>query len=904
MNKSDNIGLPKTVVGIDVETTSLDPATGKIIEIAAIRYDTKTGKVINKYIKLCSSGLSLSPEITAITGITNEMISNKKPFNAHINQLREFISDSIIFAHNASFDIKYMAYHGLKLDNHVWDTFALSSIAWPTAESYNLGMLIQQNNIEVSGEHRAGADVQMTWMLLQEIIKKLKVPKDVYNQTENILIKSNLAHYFPLFSIGTNSTHRINKNKISHKTNRIKSGDTLKKILGPKGSLSKSIKGFQYRPQQYTMAMHVQKTIENNDISLIEAGTGVGKTYGYLIPLLLHYVNTDQSKTSPESGHTYTISTFTKHLQDQLHNEDIPALTDILGVDIKTAILKGRRNYLCTNRLQQAINRKSLKEDEAILFIKLLIWMCHDNSGDLEKINFSHQADKYLYHLHADSISCRQKCSTDNPNCPYYKARRAASKANLLIINHSLLAQAYSDDSLFSSTNLVIDEAHRLEEAFRKATQRDFSEHKLADVIAPFAQLAKNAPDITYKHIIKETQLIINEYQQVQTLLLAFITVHMNSDTVRLTPPIRSTASWKKVEEIALSWQGRMQFLIGLLRGITTAPSAKKSMEEAISEAEKFSSNFKTFIIGDSERIQWMDTYPSYNQQNKLELVDIALNVKAYLKPVFDGTRSIVLTSATLTVEDKYDYIKTRTGIDQCNEILLDTPFDYKKQMLIYIIDDAPHPSDKNFDDYISTNILSASKLTSGKLLGLFTSHKMIKEIYNKIVSELGENNIKLLAQKMTGGRHNIINKFKNTPSSVLLGTYSFWEGIDIPGSSLSLVLIAKLPFSNPHDPIINAISDHEKINSFSQINVPLMILKLRQGIGRLIRRQNDHGAVVIFDSRILKHEYGQRVLDSLPPATIHIGSTQDLIPTLTNWFGINQIKKWQKDGDKTVEKM
>jgi predicted DnaQ family exonuclease/DinG family helicase len=896
MSKVDYTKLPDTVIGIDVETTSLEPATGEIIEVAAIRYDTRTGKAIGEYMKLCSSSRPLSPEITAITSITNEMISSKKSFASHIDKLKEFIGDSVIFAHNASFDINYLAYHGLKLDNTTWDTFALSSIAWPKAESYNLGMLAQQNNIKVEGEHRAGADVQMTWLLLQEIIKHLKVPKDTYEKVAEIIDKSDLMHYFSLFSSGKMLSPKKEEINSSSKEDAT-AASTLKGMLGSKGVLSQNIAGFKYRSQQLSMAENVLKTIEDNDINLIEAGTGVGKTYGYLTPLLLHYTKNNNSESVAGSKNHYTVSTFTKHLQDQLYLEDIPALAKVLGVDIKTAILKGRSNYLCTGRLQQAISRKSIKEDEALLLIKLLVWMSRDDSGDFEKINLSHQTKRYMYHLHADSISCRRMCPTNNPTCPYYRAKREAAKADLLIINHSLLAQLYLDDSVLSSTNLIIDEAHHLEEAFRKATGRDLSEHQLAEIVAPFVQLSKKASKVTHGHIVKEAQSIIDEYQQLYAHFNSFLTDHMHSDTVSLTSSIRKTTSWKRVVATSLSWHGRMQFLIGLMQGITAETSELKKVEEAIKEAEKFNSDFKAFILGDDERIRWIEIYDSFRPE--ISVHDIALNVQDHLKPIFESTRSVVLTSATLTIGDSYDYIRARLGVGECNEVVLDTPFDYKEQMLIYIVDDAPNPSDNSYIKYITTNILIAAKLINGRLLGLFTAHKMVGEVYRGMVSELRDNNIKLLAQKITGGRHNIINKFKKTARSVLLGTDSFWEGIDVPGSSLSLVMIAKLPFSNPKNPVINAISESENIDSFSHVSVPLMILKLRQGVGRLIRKKSDFGAVVIFDSRFLKHEYGKQVLDSLPPATVHIGSTKDLVPTLTGWFGEEQINKWKKEGDR-----
>jgi len=189
---------------------------------------------------------------------------------------------------------------------------------------------------------------------------------------------------------------------------------------------------------------------------------------------------------------------------------------------------------------------------------------------------------------------------------------------------------------------------------------------------------------------------------------------------------------------------------------------------------------------------------------------------------------------------------------------------------------------------------VAVSELLSGRLLGLFTSHQAVKDVYYKSIKQLNKANIKLLAQKMSGGRHNIVARFKKSPETVLIGTYSFWEGVDVPGENLSVVLIPKLPFSPPNDPVVDAVAEAEQSSSFMHFALPHMILRLRQGVGRLIRSVDDRGVVVILDSRFLQKEYGKNVLDSLPPATVHIGSGDDLIFKVTDWFGEEKISEWQ----------
>jgi len=495
-------------------------------------------------------------------------------------------------------------------------------------------------------------------------------------------------------------------------------------------------------------------------------------------------------------------------------------------------------------------------------------------------------------------MSCRHDCPTNNPTCPYHVARQLAHQADLAVVNHSLLTQISTDDIILSDTNLIIDEAHHLEASSREATRRDLSDHKLAEIIAPFAQIAKHTTKANKQRLLQEAQSVIDTYQEWLATVTTFITQHSSADSIRLTPAVRRGSSWAKVAEQGSGWRSRLQFLIGLTQGITVKSSSRVDLAEAINDAETFSRHFESFIVGDEERIQWIESYQSYRRPSDtvVTLHDIALSVHPPLKALFDTTHSTTLTSATLTIDGKYDYIKERLGISEAREITLDAPFDYQQQMLIYIIDDAPPPYDLSHARYLSRQLTDVAKLTSGRLLGLFTAHKSVKQTYQTALKPLNKANIKLLAQLITGGRHNMIKRFQKTPATVLLGTHSFWEGIDIPGDSLSTVMITKLPFSMPHDPVINAVAEHDNIHPFINLSVPLMILKLKQGIGRLIRTQNDHGAIIIMDSRFLDKEYGQTVLSSLPPATINIGSTKDLIPTLTNWFGEEKLTAWRHD--------
>ena len=330
----------KHVVGIDVETTSLDPKAGEIIEVAAIRYDWKTGEEIDRLETLAGASRPLEQITTEITGITQEMIDSMPLFKEIAGDVATFVGDDLIFAHNASFDVGWLQQHGVKLKNNlIWDTFPLSGIAWPEAESYNLGSLAAMLGIEGDVEHRAGADVEVNMRLLGKIRDACSVDEETYADIKKVLKRDNLSHYIDIFSLYKGTNRQPQREAVpTSSTDPIAYED----VFSTGGALDSHFETYTYRQQQQDMADVVMNQQVNGGFSLIEAATGTGKTFAYLTPLLL---TSDKSKRS-------LISTHTKHLQDQLVQTDIPALQQALGTSRTVATLKGRNNYVCSRRLK------------------------------------------------------------------------------------------------------------------------------------------------------------------------------------------------------------------------------------------------------------------------------------------------------------------------------------------------------------------------------------------------------------------------------------------------------------------------------------------------------------------------------------------------------------------------
>jgi len=885
--------LPRHSIGLDIETTALEPAAGDIIEVAAIRYDLATGKEIERIDRLAKPTQPISQEISSLTGITQEMVADAEPFKKHIADLKKFIGEDIIFAHNAPFDLGFLAYHGLKLSNNVWDTFPLSSIAWPEAESYNLGTLADLQGIAVAGEHRAAADITLTWELLQKIRQQLTISPAAYDRIKTVLAAASQEHYLPLF---TPSAKERDKQPQAASESTTKAANTkqpknIGEALGEGGALAKVLTEFSPRPGQLAMAEHVQAAMENRETALFEAGTGTGKTYAYLVPALLN-----------EASGPVVISTYTKNLQDQLMRDDLPKLQAALNTAKKAALLKGRRNYLCNRRFGQFLTRSKLSPDAAMVALKIIIWLEQGSTGDLEQLNMSHQGEHFLRAISADSPACRLEC-TAATGCPYQRARQRASQADILVVNHALLVRiSLGEEAAINPRTIIIDEAHHLEEAARAATALDLTLERVRDITDPIMQRAQKRDDAANQHLVTECQNLISEYRKLVQRIGAYVAKYSRYSELRLSSGVRRSNEWRQVVLAATKWRGRLKFTLGLIRSAAGEGSGKdkKVAEESVKQAEQLNIELDQFMTGNPERIQWIESWlpPGPAAERQTRLVDVALSLEAILEPLLNDERGTILTSATLTTGGDFSYIKRRLGIDKAREESIPTVIPFKENMFIYLVDDSPHPSATGYDSYIAKHLTALSTALSGRILALFTSQRAVAETYREINRSLNKAKIKVYAQKLTGGKTNITKRFKETATSVLLGTDSFWEGIDIPGDTLSLVAITKLPFPLPNDPITEAIAEAEDLNAFRDIALPQMILKLRQGIGRLLRHHTDQGAVVIFDPRFHQQAYGSDVIKSLPPGQVHIGGSRDLLPKITEWFGAEQLQNWQTQAE------
>jgi len=718
--------------------------------------------------------------------------------------------------------------------------------------------------------------------------------------------------------------------------------DKLKQLLAPGGPISGVLSGFEVRPPQLEMIDTVSRAFNESKIALIEAGTGTGKTMAYLLPAI-HWAVQNKDRV--------VISTNTINLQEQLVKKDIPLLKKILGFEFEAILVKGRSNYVCLRKVDELeADFASLADEEETEELKTLIrWARQSKDGSKADLTFIPGLSVWEK-LASESDTCtRSKCRHFR-ECFVNKARRNAVRAQILIVNHHLLfadlairqqTGSFEDAAILPPYECIIfDEAHHLENV---ATSYFGSRITRAGIIRILRRLHRQKRaiakgyllnvsnklqssdniipgDIQQKLLDKIFNAIIPNIENLSDMtdeLMDFLyevlqRVDNNEESrekkVRLLPPVVD----KVFNQTVLGEQFRdyIQAMKTLATDLNSLVSQIKKLVQE-SEEDTWDSLFinieasaervaavadilhEVIFKQDEENIRWIEAKPGYKNQNLLHFQVSPLHVKDMMKKaVLDVFDTIVMTSATLTTENSFDFISGRLGLTELSNdkkifLQLQSPFDYAKQVVIAIPTDIPDPRHPAFASELADAIYRALIISRGRAFVLFTSYGLLQMIYRQLEGQLGAAGIRCLKQG-TLNRHDLLNLFKQDTGSVLFATDSFWEGVDVEGEALESVIITKLPFRVPSEPVIEA--RYEAIeknggNAFLEYAVPMAVLKFKQGFGRLIRRKTDRGCVIIFDNRVVSKNYGKRFLGSLPECHQVIAPRQQVYSELDKFF-------------------
>jgi len=645
----------------------------------------------------------------------------------------------------------------------------------------------------------------------------------------------------------------------------------IREILAPGGLIGRAFSGFEWRPQQVEMACAVQAGLADGRHLVVEAGTGVGKSFAYLIPAM-ELVSRDTGKT--------LISTFTITLQEQLTNKDIPFLADCLPYETTAVLAKGRNNYLCKRRLEFALRKeKRLFYESGSELAALADWARETNDGSLSDIGFlpkSHIWDA----VRCEHGNCRGRKCPHFRDCFYRRARRHLDSADIIVANHALM---FSDLMLKEQGTsilpeyryVIVDEAHNIERVAEEQFGINISNYTIKFLLDGLYNPR------THKGLLAYTK---NAEKAIDTVSRTGVEARLFFRQVRDwyegTKDETNGRCYKNFVEDRISGHlKQLRLELGKL--------AKKSDDiDEKYEIMRFGSRCAALVL-DLERFL-LQEHPDYvywvevgsGRKTAVRLRSAAVNVGADVKRyLFDKYDSVILTSATLSSgsigdESGFDFFASRIGLDDFASLKLGSPFDYEKQVTVYIEKDLPEPNESAFIEAAGKVVKKYVWQTAGRAFVLFTSYAMLEKVAEELANWLGENDIELLRQGAGLDRSRLLSRFKNGANCVLFGTDSFWQGVDVPGEALSNVIIVRLPFAVPDQPLLaGRLEQIQKQggNPFYDYQLPSAVIRFKQGFGRLIRSSSDKGIVVILDSRVINKSYGQRFLAAIPSCKVQV---------------------------------
>jgi len=621
---------------------------------------------------------------------------------------------------------------------------------------------------------------------------------------------------------------------------------TGRQVFGRGGLCERSLSGYEYRPEQERMMEAVADAIARDDVCLVEAGTGVGKTLAYLVPAI-------------QSGRKTILATGTKALMEQVYQKDVPFLMQNLPFQFRVAVLKGRANYVCWSRIREQRDLLGAADcsPDRQTFLSIANWARRTETGDLSELDEVPEGDPVRHRVVSTPETCAGRGCADFARCFLFRARAEALESDLVITNHHLF---FSDLAMREEGGtrilprdavVILDEAHALEGvatdhfgiAVRSAT--------LAHLVADAQALAKRADPVRGRVLAEGSEKVPRRFHDLVATLVA-MDGRAPIEPGRL--PRDAVNVWNDLDahlEVLADEAGALAQELDLSSDI---PARAREIRGTLAT-----------ILGDDD--------PSFvrvaeRSKRSASLLALPVEVSGLLSErLFLSGGPVILVSATLSVARDTRFIRSRLGIPEgASEVILDSPYDFEQQVMLYLPDGMPDPNDPAFSEAFAREAYRVLEATDGRAFLLFTSHAALRKAY-----ELMKERLRWPAQVQgEAPREALLDRFREAGNACLFGTHTFWEGVDVMGPALSCVIIDRLPFDPPDDPMLRARGDRVRAsggNPFQDLQLPMAVVRLRQGFGRLIRSRSDRGVVAILDPRIRSKAYGKTFLESLPPA-------------------------------------
>lgn len=918
--KKQTVYIPD-FIAIDLETTGLNPKVDRIIEIGAIKF--VKGKTVDTFVSFVNPGKPIPPNISELTGITDEAVAAAPAFSEIMDGLLEFIGHLYLCGHQVEFDYNFLNAEikragGEKIRNLLLDTAILSRLLLLGIPGYSLSNVCKHLDISQDKVHRAFDDAKASGGIASILIPKLG---DIPVSTR--MIMGRFAPPSMLKTILTKSTGKITD--IPNLRPEFKLTKQYKKLSFPEepapiekisveqcfaetGKLSQLMDGYSHRPFQVQMALDIVNALNDQSFLIAEAGTGTGKSMAYLLPA---------SQWAFMNNCRVLVSTHTKNLQDQLFLKDLPVVSKIIGKKFKYTVLKGRSNYLCLYRWNRFLSGElgNISKRERMGILPLIRWAEEAKTGDIEEQNrFNRRWYARIWTMvSADLHGCLGRhCPLFN-SCFLQQARQKALASHLVVINHALFFSDICAESSFlgKTGTIIFDEAHHLESCGHRYLRVELDTNRINRYIDSGNNLLKILEND--KRIAEKVE-IINNYKSILRRVRKSAAQFLSDITEWAISELEEKERYENTENYVFAYRDNPFSSLSSLAGfeiiIKEMQDALFSLQELDYEGSNENHRFHSDVSACSEKTSQLKADLSYltnaatddhvfwvegdRNKNWVKLCGVTLDIGELLSAIWEGTKgAIIFTSATMTVSESIDYFKRKVGlVGELEERTLfkafSSPF-ISEQMFRCAVSNSLIPDSKGYNEYIADVVIRLLNTFDKNILVLFTANSMLYGVHNvlKNSSQFPDDGI-FFAQGLSGTRSALLDKFKESKKSVLLGTSSFWEGIDAPGEACEIVIIPRLPFPVPTHPLTQALAarmEERYGDSFFGFSVPEAVIKFRQGAGRLIRSGKDRGAFIVLDGRIVKKNYGKVFTRSLEGGFVKSTGVDDMIEKVTAFF-------------------
>ncbi|MFC5448129.1 ATP-dependent DNA helicase DinG [Paenibacillus aestuarii] len=948
---------------LDFETTGSGQAD-EIIQVGLVIIDQF--QIVDRYTSLVNPGMGIPSSITTLTGITDEMVKDAPALDQVMSDMFPLLFDCVLVGHHVPFDLSFLQ-RGLTktgyppFSGRVLDTMDMLRMLFPSISSLQLSMVASLFGIDHERPHQADSDAEVTaliWIICME--RLLGLPLLTVQRLSHIFessagdlgwfldeirmfkesetgVDADAHRYFRQFTINVNDWGE--DEEVRDEEASLQLGATFEDFQeGLKAQLRQKFVDFEERESQDMMIREVEQSLRTDQHLMIEAGTGTGKSLGYLIPALYYGIRHEKK---------IVVSTHTINLQEQLRERDIPLLKEIFPVDFKAAVLKGRSHYLCLRKFETKLTTRDYEngKDDPVTAAQMVVWLGETEHGDEEELHFGNKGAQFWYSVASDTDSCLNRMCPWFKKCFYHRARNDANTADLIITNHSMLFTDMKAENrlLPAYKQLVIDEAHHFEEVASKHLGIELHAAALYNTLQwlfkdqrsgqlPMLRFRLNKNDDHPERVEAWSAVIDGTFPKL---------LQIKEDWDRLSEGLYELLSSRsdpsqsensqyvlrvKPDELPSHWNELLMMedniylnMSSVLRGLDKLLNEIKDMQDVfevqglvtdlngtVKELYEHRDALHFFMkMADDGYVYWMEA-GTYAKARSLQLISVPTDVSPLLQQhFFEVKDSIVLTSATLSVNKSFQYSAEQLGLHipadeesgKLKTVQLPSPFNYREQALVVIPRDFPTikgaAGDPVFIQALVQSLSEVAVVTQGRMLILCTSNRMLKQVHAGLKELLKPQGITVLGQGVdSSNRSKLTRMFQDNNKCVLLGTSSFWEGVDIPGDALSCLAIIRLPFQPPNHPLVEAKCENIKKrneNPFMKFSVPQAVIRFKQGFGRLVRRSSDKGIVIIYDTRVIDTYYGKHFLYSLPGPKIEHMTTEQMLPRIHEWMGVLQ---------------